>query len=79
VEIPLTTPAGVSRPILQPTSWVNQRLPSGPAVIPNGDMSSGSVNVPVRTPAVVKRRIGPKYWVTQRLPSGPAAMPIRSP
>jgi hypothetical protein len=58
---------------------VNHRFPSAPAVIPNGEISAGSVNVPVRAPAVVKRRIGPKYWVTQRLPSGPAAMPIRSP
>src|SRR6266581_341096 len=73
----VTTPAGVMRPMLFPLNSVNQRLPSGPAVMPKGLLSPvGMENSPVTTPAGVMRPIlFPEYSVNQRLPSGPAVMP----
>ena len=38
VENSVTSPAGVIRPIRSPVCSVNQRLPSGPAVIPDGPL-----------------------------------------
>ena len=71
----LTTPAGVIRAI-RPAHSVNQRLPSGPAVIPSGPLpalipAENSVTVPVG----VMRPMRPSNSVNQRLPSGPAVIP----
>ena len=51
-------PAGVIRPILLPSISVNQRLPSGPAVMPSGLLlrRCGMANS-VTTPAGVIRPI----------------------
>src|SRR5512143_1309164 len=70
------TPAVVIRPILLPAASVNQRAPSGPAVIPGICPGVGTANS-VSTPAVVIRPIrGLKYAlsVNHRAPSGPAVM-----
>src|SRR5262249_59419060 len=69
------TPAGVIRPIA-PFSSVNQRLPSGPAVISAGELPvERPVENSVMTPAGVIR---PMAWrsVNQRLPSGPRVIPM---
>src|SRR5260221_581293 len=69
------------RPILFPSSSVNQRLPSGPAVMPNGLQPNLCPQVvgrgnKVELPAVVMRpMLFPKAKVNHRLPSGPAVMP----
>ena len=51
------TPAVVIRPILLPLLSVNQRLPSGPAVMPRGTASGVGIGNSVTTPAVVIRPI----------------------
>ena len=57
---------------------MNQRLPSGPAVIPSGPLlgvmpALNSVTVP---PGVIRPiRSPPHFSVNQRLPSGPAVIP----
>ena len=66
----------VIRPILLAPFSVNQRLPSGPAVMPKMPLLAVGIENSVTTPAVVIRPI----WlalssVNQRLPSGPAAIP----
>src|SRR5271157_3381020 len=66
----------VSRPILLPVNSVNQRLPSGPAVIPTGPLlgvmpALNSVTVP---PGVIRPIRSPDCSVNQRLPSGPAVI-----
>jgi len=76
-------PAVVMRPILPSilllfplplnTSSVNQRLPSGPAVMPSGRLP-GTGNK-VMLPLGVMRPIAPALSVNQRLPSGPLVMP----
>ena len=54
---------------------VNQRLPSGPAAIPNRPLPAVRTGNSVTTPAVVIRPILlPPPSVNQRLPSGPAAI-----
>src|SRR5215813_8410574 len=65
----------VIRPILLPSYSVNQRLPSGPAVIPLSWLAS------VRTSNSVSVPLGVIYpillpAVNQRLPSGPAVIPL---
>src|SRR6188768_4060214 len=76
----VTTPAGVILASLLARFSVNQRLPSGPAMMPWTPAAAvGTANV-VIAPAVVIRPI----WllpasVNQRLPSGPTAMSSRSP
>src|SRR6266700_1201142 len=73
---PVTTPAGVMRPMLFEPSSANQRLPSGPAVMPKGLELVGGMGNSVMKPAGVMRPIlFPEYSVNQRLPSGPAVMP----
>jgi hypothetical protein len=71
-------PAGVIRPILLPLSSANQRLPSGPGVMPLGSpimrVSPPGTGNSVMTPAGVIRPM-PGPAVNQRLPSGPAVMP----
>src|SRR5439155_905810 len=70
-------PAGVIRPILLPESSVNQRLPSGPAVMLSGALpvvgTANSVTVPVR---VIRPILFPLSSVNQTFPSWPAVMPM---
>src|SRR5688500_15724895 len=67
-----TTPFGVMRPIvLEPV--VNQRFPSGPAVISYGALISPTGKSDT-TPAGVRRPIEPAP-LNHRLPPGPAAIP----
>src|SRR5260221_7244208 len=63
------------RPILAvvPASSVNERWPSGPAVMPSS-LLTGTGNK-VMLPLGVMRPIVPALSVNQRLPSGPAVMP----
>ena len=49
--------AVVIRPILLPSASVNQRLPSGPAVMPRGLLPAVGTGNSVMTPAVVIRPI----------------------
>src|SRR3979411_2480114 len=53
---------------------VNQRLPSGPAVMPSVAALGGGGKYSVKAPAVVTLATLP-FSVTQRFPSGPAAIP----
>ena len=73
----VNVPVGVSLPMLFPRfASVNQRLPSGPAVIPVGAaLPVGTVNS-VSTPAVVMLPIlFPECSLNQTLPSGPDVIP----
>ena len=82
----MTTPSGVIRPIRLTKQhppkklrcdFVYQRLPSGPAVMPNGPAETMVLLVlnSVTTPSGVIRPIRPMpLSVNQRLPSGPAVM-----
>ncbi len=78
------TPAGVMRPMRPGFAFsVNQRLPSGPAVMSVGWellVSPAAAPKTVATPAGVMRPIPPGSLssVYQRLPSGPAAMLVGS-
>src|SRR2546421_341999 len=67
----------VMRPILLPLSSVNQRLPSGPAAIPYGELlvvgTGNSVMVPL---GLMRPILLPLSSVNQRLPSGPAVIPV---
>src|SRR5579885_433410 len=77
-------PLGVMRPILLPPMQnpfesrahsVNQRLPSGPAVMPKDPLLGVGRANSVMVPLGVMRPIWwPGYSVNQRLPSGPAVM-----
>src|ERR1700682_6518735 len=59
-----------------PILSVNQRLPSGPAAIPDGLALAVGTGYSVTTPAVVTlATLLPRDWVSQRLPPRPAAMP----
>src|SRR5437763_734208 len=63
-------------PILLPPCSVNQRLPSGPAVIPSGPLPYVGRGNSVIMPLVLMRPILlPSGSVNQRLPSGPAVIP----
>ena len=68
------------RPIWLPVFSVNQRLPSGPAVMPFGPLLAVMpVENSVTMPAGVIRPIRlPVYSVNQRLPSGPADDAVRA-
>src|SRR5512142_562116 len=69
------TPAVVIRPILLPSASVNQRAPSGPAVMPAGALFGVGTANSVITPAVVIRPILLSLIsVNQRAPSGPDAI-----
>src|SRR2546426_10804076 len=76
------SPVGVIRPTLLPQDSVNQRLPSGPAVMPSGlllplggQLRLGGRGNSVITPAgVIRPILLPLSSVNQRLPSGPAVM-----
>src|SRR6266851_3522627 len=63
------------RPMLFPKDKVNQRLPSGPAVMPKGPLLFGETWNSVMLPLGVMRPMMPTlYSVNHRLPSGPAVM-----
>ena len=66
------TPEVVTLPTF-PTDSVNQRLPSGPAVMPS-PVELGARYL-VKTPEVVTLTTLPFCSVNQRFPSGPAVMP----
>src|SRR2546427_436020 len=69
----------VMRPILLPLTSVNQRLPSGPAVIPVRTLSAVGIGNSVIVPLGLMRPILlPLSSVNQRLPSGPAVIPYRT-
>src|SRR2546428_13363266 len=70
---PNTVPL-VMRPILLPRSSVNQRLLSGPAVIPNGTPGVVSGNSAMAPVGVMRPILLLTSSVNQRLPSGPAAV-----
>ena len=70
------SPDVVMRPMRLPLNSVNHKLPSGPAVMPNGWLPPAGSGNSVIAPAVVLRAILlPLNSVNHRLPSGPAAMP----
>src|SRR6266852_5846510 len=64
----------VMRPILFVPPSVNQRLPSGPAVIAQGLLPWGKGNSLTLPPGVMRPILSPDTSVNQRLPSGPAVM-----
>lgn len=73
----VTAPAGVMRATRSPSVWVNHRLPSGPAVIPEGLLpevipSENSVTTPA---GVIRPTWFAPDSVNHRLPSGPVVMP----
>src|SRR6516225_2244627 len=62
-------------PMLLPVNSVNQRSPSGPAVMPKGPLPTVGIGNSVTTPAVVMRPILlPTISANQRLPSCPAVI-----
>ena len=73
----VTTPAVVMRPILLPLISVNQRLPSGPAVMKRGPLLLVVIGKSfVIAPAVVIRPILlVPFSVNHSAPSGPAVIP----
>src|SRR5215469_13599577 len=69
------TPSGVIRPTLLPRASVNQRLPSGPAVISQGAERGVGTGNSVSTPSGVIRPIRlPGISVNHRFPSDPAVI-----
>src|SRR5581483_2023548 len=75
---PVIVPVGVMRPILSEPNEdvsVNQRLPSGPAIIPLRELPCVGVANPVTVPVGVMRSILDTFLsVNQRLPSDPNAI-----
>src|SRR5271166_4101563 len=73
-------PCVVMRPIVCPSSSVNQRLPSGPAVMLIGALLAvGMANSVMMPPGVMRPILLPNTGfssVNQRLPSGPAVIPV---
>ena len=68
-------PSVAMRPILWPLFSTNQRLPSGPSVMPSGEAAAVGTGNSVKTPAGVMRPIlFLPCSVNQRLPSGPEVM-----
>src|SRR2546421_9377974 len=75
--VPGVGPFTARRPILLPPFSVNQRLPSGPAVIQRDTLPAVGTTNSVMMPAGVLRPILlPCLSANQRLPSGPAAIPL---
>jgi hypothetical protein len=70
----VTAPAVVKRPIESVARLVNHKAPSGPAVIPKGELIDGSERS-VTTPDVVIRPMELAELVNQMAPSGPAVIP----
>src|SRR5579871_2221098 len=80
-ETLVTVGGGAVRPIPLALCSANQRLPSGPAVIPSGKLPAEMplLNSAI-VPLVVMRPMRlPALSVNHRLPSGPAVMPISKP
>src|SRR6266851_2992489 len=79
MENSVMAPLVLMRPILLAFASVNQRLPSGPAVMQKGLLKGVGTENSVIPPLVVMRPISsaplPVSSVNQRLPSGPAVMP----
>src|SRR5215471_4341661 len=79
-------PLGVLRPILLPSCSANQRLPSGPTVMPVGPLLAlGRANSVILPPLVMRPILllllhakleSRTHAVNQRAPSGPAVMPV---
>ena len=75
-QLALTHYCVVIRPILLALFSANQRLPSGPAVIPSGLLLAVGIGNAEKLPLGVMRPMTlPASSVNQRLPSGPAVMP----
>ncbi len=75
IEKSVICPAGVICPILSPAFAVNQRLPSGPAAIPEGKPSAGGIENSVICPVgVIRPILFAVCSVNHRLPSPPAAI-----
>src|SRR4051794_21138943 len=75
-QLALTHYCVVMRPILLPEASVNQRLPSGPAVMPAGLLLAVGIRIAEKLPLVVMRPMTfPSNSVNHRLPSEPAVMP----
>src|SRR5207245_4982741 len=71
----LITPVLVIRPIWPLVYSANQRLPSGPTVIPIGPLFGvGTSNSVIEPDGVMRPILLPFCSVNQRLPSGPALM-----
>ncbi len=69
-------PAGVIRPIWFPWASVNQRLPSGPAAMPQGELPAVGTGYSVMRPrGVIRPILLPWTSVNHMLLSGPAAIP----
>ena len=67
---------GESLPILLALCSVNQRLPSGPLVIPRGRQQvEGRANCCILPAGVMRPILFPTGSVNQRLPSGPLVIP----
>ena len=74
------TPAGVIRPTFAPYDSVNQRLPSGPAVIEAGWLPDVGMAYLVTVPLGVMRPTRfASVSVNHTLPSGPAVTPCGEP
>ncbi len=73
----MITPLVVIRPILPEPFSVNQRLPSGPAVIPQGRADAvGTANSVIDPPGVIRAILSVPASVTQRLPSEPVVIRV---
>lgn len=70
-------PAAVQRPILLPAPSVNQRLPSGPTVMPHGVLAAVGIGYRVSVPEVViLSTVFPAFSTNQRVSSGPRVIPL---
>src|SRR5207245_4825711 len=76
VEGNCPTIGGVMRPILFPPRSVNQTAPSGPPVIPQGELNDVGIAYSLKTPLVVTRpMLFAEFSVNQSAPSGPVGIP----
>src|SRR6516225_2804766 len=70
-----TPPLVLIRPILPAEVWVNQRVPSGPDVMPHGSLPGigreNSLTLPFKVILATKFSLGS---VNQRFPSGPGVI-----
>ena len=73
-------PLGLIRPILSPLHSINQRLPSGPAVIKLGLLPAvGTGNSVILPLGLMRPILFPLHSANQKLPSGPAVIAIGLP
>src|ERR1041385_6916959 len=76
----VTTPVVVILPIFPAAHSVNQRLPSGPAQIPVGQLSAVGTGKAVTVPEVVMRlTVLVIVAVNHTFPSGPGVIPCAPP